>query len=151
MMLSLKTRMERILDGFGIKVGSFFLVYGTPMDKKRTPMEEIEAVESCLSHDRVFRPIPFRAMEADAAKAVMDERKEHSFTPEDMVKSGWSPFQEFWFKRGWSRIIFHNCKGGVRPYVCGDSIDFAGCKVCEKLIPPEVWAARELLRDWSEE
>jgi hypothetical protein len=95
------------------------------------------------------RPLPFRKMEAEAARHILNERKEHSFTPEAMVKSGWSPFKGFWFKQGWSRIIFHNCKDGVRPYICGDDIEFAGCKVCEKMMSPEVWAARELLRDWS--
>ncbi len=151
MMLYLNSLMGRLSVASGFKVGSFTLVYGKGKLVRKDVMKEIEDVDFAMGKNIAGRPLPFRAMEAQSAKSILDERKEHSFTPEAMVKSGWSPFQSFWFKKGWSRIIFHNCKDGVRPYVCGDSIDFAGCKVCEKLMPPEVWAARELLRDWTEE
>ena len=176
MTLSLKNQMELILGGFGFKVGSFTLMYGKGKQMPKTirdrieknlgvsvalgpkmgkeiggmtVMEEIEEVDKAMGKNMAGRPMPFRDMEAKSAKAILDERKEHSFTPEAMVKSGWSPFKGFWFKQGWSRIIFHNFKDVVRPYRCGDDIEFAGCKVCEKLMTPEVWAARELLRDWS--
>lgn len=151
MTLSLKKQMELISGDFGFKVGSFTLMFGKGKQMPRDVMKEIEEVDFAMSKITGGRPLPFRAMEAESAKKILDERKAHSFTPEAMVKSGWSPFQSFWFKQGWSRIIFHNCKDGVRPYICGDTIEFAGCKVCEKLMPPEVWAARELLRDWSSE
>lgn len=153
MMLYLNSLMGRLSVASGFKVGSFTLVYGKgkQMGKKipDSVMQEIEAVDKAMGNNMAGRPLPFRDMEAKSAKHILDERKEHRFSPEAMVKSGWSPFQDFWFKQGWSRIIFHNCKDGVRPYICGDTIEFAGCKVCEKLMPPEVWAARELLRDWS--
>ncbi len=157
MMLSLKNRMGRMLGASGFRTNYITLAYGTGKQMGDNQiggisvMEEIEAVDFAMSKNFVDRPLPFRAMEAESAKSILDERKEHRFSPKAMVESGWSPFQDFWFKKGWSRIIFHNCKDGVRPYVCGDTIDFAGCKVCEKLMPPEVWAARELLRDWTAE
>lgn len=154
MMLYLNSLMGRLSVASGFKEKSFTLVYGKgkQMGKKipDSVMKEIEEVNFAMGQNMAGRPLPFRKMEAEAAKGILDERPEHMFSPEAMVRTGWSPFQEFWFKQGWSRIIFHNCKDGVRPYICGDTIDFAGCKVCEKLMPPEVWAARELLRGDSD-
>ena len=167
MMLYLNSLMGRLSVASGFKVGSFTLVYGKGKQMPKTMRDRIEAklgrwvvgknipdsvmqeiaeVDQAMGKNMTGRPLPFRKMEAEAAKGILDERPEHMFSPEAMVRTGWTPFQEFWFKQGWSRIIFHNCKDGVRPYICGDTIDFAGCKVCEKLMPPEVWAARELLR-----
>lgn len=109
---------------------------------------ELDEVDEMLS--KISATTAFNLLRHEAARAMV-EKTSPTWTPEELQNSNWAPFHGFYFKSGWSRVIFHDCTDGIRPYVCGDTIDFAGCKICEKTMPPEVWAARELLRDWKDE
>lgn len=121
-----------------------------PSDRiKANFMKGAKEIDKIIRTDSDMR-INLGTKRYEAAVDTFDKNSP-TWKTEELVEAGWSPFHGFYFKNGWSRIIFHDCKDGVRPYVCGDTIDFSGCKVCEKLMSPEVWAARELLRDWRED